>query len=95
MYSLSVHANFIAIAKIPIGRTYFIIPIIPPSISLNFIPITPDFPYISTINKTLNIINPTTAKSIFDALLFDDFVVFLFLYFLFAIIISSKNTRRE
>ena len=43
-YSLSSHANFIPIANIPIGRTYLIIPIIPPSISFNFIPITPDLP---------------------------------------------------
>ena len=85
MYSLSAHAIFMATANIPIGRTNFIIPIIPPKISLSFIPTTPDFPYINTANKILNIINATIVKSIFDALFFVAFVVFLFLYFLFAI----------
>ena len=64
---------------------YFIIPIIPPNISFNFIPIIPDFPYIKTHNNILNIINATIAKSMFDALFLALLLVF-FLLFLLAIL---------
>ena len=43
-YSLSSQATLILTANIPIGNIYFIIPIIPPNISFNLIPIIPDFP---------------------------------------------------
>ena len=83
-YSSSSIAIFIAIANIPIGNTYFIIPIIPPKISFSFTPITPDLAYINTPNKILTTINATTAKSIFDTVFLVVFLLFLFV-FLFAI----------
>ena len=88
-YSSSSNASFIPTANVPIGKMYFIIPIIPPKISFNFIPTIPDFPYIRTHNNILNIIKATTAKSVLDAL-FLALVFFLFLLFLFAIFIPPK-----
>ena len=88
-YSLSAHATFIPIINVPIGKTYLIIPIIPPNISFNLIPITPDIPYIKTASKILNIINPITVKSIFDAVFFVRLAgCFLFLLLYFAIFYS-------
>ena len=83
--SLSSHAIFIAIANIPIGSTYLIIPIIPPRISLNSSPITPDFVYIKTPSNTAKTISITIAKSIFEACFLELalFPVLLFLYVLF------------
>ena len=56
---------------------YCTIPNIPPNISFNFMPITPDFAYIKTASKILNIIKTTTVISAFEA------VFFFFLYLRF------------
>ena len=82
--SVPSHAIFIATINIPIGNTYCIMPNIPPNISFNFIPITPDFVYIKTAKRTLSTISVTIAMSRLDA----DFFFFLYLLF-FAIFIHS------
>ena len=83
--SFSSHAILIAIANIPIGNTYCIIPIIPPNISFSFAPTTPDFVYINTAKSMLITINVTTVMSIFDARFLVILLapVLLFLYVLF------------
>ena len=43
------------------------IPNIPPHISFSFVPIIPDFVYISTAKSTLITINAITATSTFEA----------------------------
>ena len=96
-YSSSSNANFIPIKNVPIGRMYFIIPIIPPNISFNFTPTIPEFPYINTHNNILNIIIATTAKSMFDALFFVFLFVFFFVFFLaiFSLHLYKKKGKKS
>lgn len=72
-------ASFIANPKIPMGKNNLVTPIIPPNISFNFIPTTPDFVYIKNASKKLSTINIIIVKSLSDVCFFL-FPVFLFLF---------------